>query len=311
MARMLKLASLAMLGLSMTGCVAQEKYNALKLDRDGLVERLAQADAESRAARGEADVLKNQLAMLSNNGSSLQGLTSNLQQENSQLHAQLADLNKRYEDAIRGLGSNTTPLTPELTNALEQFAQQNPGLVDFDSARGMVKFRSDVTFATGSAEVTDQAKTAISRFAQILNSPAASGYELMVAGHTDNQRVSNPETIRRGHLDNWYLSSHRAISVGKVLQDQGVNTSRLAVVGYADQRPISDNGSTGGRQQNRRVEVLILPTQARAATLAGARQPAAAPKQAPAGNGGLNKDTTAPAPAPAPVAGEVRAFENK
>jgi chemotaxis protein MotB len=299
MARMLtKLASLSLLGLSMTGCVAQEKYNALKLDRDGLVERLAQADAESRAARGEADVLKNQLAMLSGNGNTTAALVQNLHAENSSLQAQLADLNKRYEDAIRGIGSAAPQLGPELTNALEQFAQQNPGLVDFDSARGMVKFRSDLTFATGSADVTEQAKTAITRFAQILNSPSANGYELMVAGHTDNQRVNNPETIRKGHLDNWYLSSHRAISVGKVLQEHGVGTQRIAVVGYADQRPIASNNDQQGRQTNRRVEVLILPTQARAnATLAGARQSGAPAKAAPAGNG-LNKDTPAPAPAP-------------
>ena len=39
----------------------------------------------------------------------------------------------------------------------------------------------------------------------------------MVAGHTDNTRVVNPATIQAGHKDNWYLSAHRAISVGKEL----------------------------------------------------------------------------------------------
>jgi chemotaxis protein MotB len=305
MARMLRLASLTLVGFSLTGCVAQEKYNALKLDRDGLVERLAQADAEARTAKGESDILKNQLARINSGEGSRDALVQNLHTENSALQAQLADLNKRYEDAIRNVGSSGAALPIELTNALETFAQQNPGIVDFDSARGMVKFRSDLTFATGSAEVTDPAKQAIARFAQILNSPTASGYELMVAGHTDNKPVNNPETIRRGHLDNWYLSSHRAISVGKQLQSQGVSTHRIAVVGYADQRPISDNASDAGRQQNRRVEVLILPTRATPA-LAGARQPAAAPAARPAARGDLNKDTPI---APAPP--EVRSFDNK
>jgi chemotaxis protein MotB len=306
MARMLKLAALSLVGLSMTGCVAQEKYNALKLDRDGLVERLAQADADARAARGEADVLKSQMGMLGGGMASKDGLVTNLTTELATLRAQYDDLNARYSDAINKVGTGA-PLPADLNSALQAFASQNPDLVDFDSARGMVKFRSDVTFATGSADVTDQAKGAIARFAQILNSPTASGYELMVAGHTDNQRVNNPETIRRGHLDNWYLSSHRAISVSRVLQDQGVNQHRIAVVGYADQRPVSDNASTNGRQQNRRVEVLILPTQARpAATLAGSRQPAAAPRAA-AKTPDLNKDTPAPAPSPAPAP----AFENK
>jgi chemotaxis protein MotB len=307
MARMLKLASLTLVGLSLTGCVAQEKYNALKLERDGLVERLSQADAEMRAAKGESDVLKNQNAMLGNGTLTKDALVQNLNSQNASLQAQLADLNKRYEDAMRNVGTGAVTLGPELTNALETFAQQNPGLVDFDSARGMVKFRSDLTFATGSAEVTEQAKTAIGRFAQILNSPTASGYELMVAGHTDNKPVNNPDTIRRGHLDNWYLSSHRAIAVGKVMQGQGVSTHRIAVVGYADQRPIADNNSDAGRQQNRRVEVLILPTQARAnASLAGARQPAAAPAAKPAARGDLNKDTPV-----GPPQSDARSFDNK
>ena len=42
----------------------------------------------------------------------------------------------------------------------------------------------------------------------------------MVAGHTDNQRVSNPETIEAGHQDNWYLSAHRAITVAAELRER-------------------------------------------------------------------------------------------
>ena len=115
------------------------------------------------------------------------------------------------------------------------------------------------------------------------NSPAASGYELMVAGHTDSTRVSRPETIAAGHKDNWYLSAHRAIAVGGELQSQRVNAQRLAVVGYADQRPVASNSSDSGRAQNRRVEVLILPTTVRG----GAAVAGSGAGQA------INKDTTA------------------
>jgi chemotaxis protein MotB len=144
---------------------------------------------------------------------------------------------------------------------LQAFATEHPDLVDFDSARGMVKFKSDLTFAVGDASLTPAAKAAIVRFAAILNSPAASGYELMVAGHTDNQRVSNPRTIAAGNKDNWYLSCHRAISVGDELISSRISPNRIEVAGYADQRPIASNGSSAGQAQNRRVEVLILPTQ--------------------------------------------------
>ena len=257
-----RLVALSVLSLGLTGCVSQEKYNALKLAHDGLVERIGEADREAQAAKAESEAYKQQLSMFQQNGSGKDAMLMNLTQQNATLQQQLDELNRKYGDAISRVGQGAA-LPPELTNALEQFARQNPDLVDFDAARGIVKFRSDVTFATGSSEVTGQARGAIQRFAQILNTPDARGYELLVAGHTDNQKVSNPATIKAGHLDNWYLSAHRAIAVGTELQRSNVDPQRLGVVGYADQRPAASNATSGGKQQNRRVEVLILPNTVR------------------------------------------------
>ena len=103
----------------------------------------------------------------------------------------------------------------------------------------------------------------LQRFSQILNSSAAASYELMVVGHTDNQPVRNPKTIAEGNFDNWYLSAHRAIAVAAALVGDGVSKGRIGVAGYADQQPIPDNTSSGGRASNRRVEIVILPTTAR------------------------------------------------
>ena len=121
--------------------------------------------------------------------------------------------------------------------------------------------------------MSSAAKEAINRFAAILNSPAAAGYELMVAGHTDNQRVSNPRTIAAGNKDNWYLSCHRAISVAEALQQDGVNPARIGATGFADRRPIASNATEAGKKQNRRVEVLILPN-----TIHGSAQLASHPE---------------------------------
>ena len=257
-----RLVALSVISLGLTGCVSQEKYNALKLAHDGLVERIGEADREAQAAQAEAEAYKQQLAMFGQNGSGKDAMLMNLTQQNATLQQQLDELNRRYADAVNRVGTGQA-LPEPLTNVLQQFAQQNPDLVDFDAARGIVKFRSDVTFATGSSEVTGQARGAIQRFAQILNTPDARGYELLVAGHTDNQRVSNPATIKAGHLDNWYLSAHRAIAVGTELQRSNVDPQRLGVVGYADQRPAASNATSQGKQQNRRVEVLILPNTVR------------------------------------------------
>jgi chemotaxis protein MotB len=274
--------------IAFTGCVSQEKYNALKLDRDGLAEQLGKAQNDASTARAEAESYKSQLAAVMNGGNASNGLLANLQQQNANLQAQLDDLNRRYTEALNRAGGGTA-LPEKLSNELTAFAAANPDLVDFDAARGIVKFKSDVTFAVGDATLQPKAKEVINRFATILNSSAASSYELLIAGHTDNQRVSNPRTIQAGHKDNWFLSAHRAISVAQELIGQGTNQQRIGVIGYADQRPVAANSSESGRAQNRRVEVLILPTTVRSSppvAAAPTRTRSASPR-----NAELNKDS--------------------
>lgn len=271
MARTAVFFAVAAIGISLTGCVTQEKYNALKLDRDALSEQLAKAQSDSMAAREAANAFKAQLDNLNASGGNMAALVSNLQQQNAALQSQYDELNRKYMDAMnRPIGS--APLPPELTNTLQEFANQNPDLVEFDAGRGIVKFKSDVTFASGDATVTSKGREAINRFSQILNSPAARGYELLIAGHTDNMRVSNPNTIAKGHKDNWYLSAHRAIAVAGEMIGQNISSQRIGVLGYGENRPIASNASEAGRSQNRRVEVLILPSQIRGGGVANTPQ---------------------------------------
>lgn len=289
MARMFQWVGISFIGVASLGCVSQEKYNALKLDRDQYAERLGTAERDARASSAEADAYKRQLESIARGSTDQQGLITNLTQQVSDLQRENDALNGKYADAMnRTVGEAALPAP--LNDALTQFARQNPDLVDFDSARGVVKFKSDVTFATGSAEVTPKAQEVITRFAQILNSAAASNYELMVVGHTDNQRVVNTRTIAQGHKDNWYLSAHRAISVSESLQRERVSPTRLEVAGFADERPIASNSSEGGRSQNRRVEVLILPTTVHGAGVAAATGAAPVPH---ASQPKLNKDMAA------------------
>src|SRR5207237_10120357 len=137
------------------------------------------------------------------------GLVANLSAQNAELSKRVEELNQKYANAPQNGTGAGTALPEPITNALTEFARANPDLVDFDSHRGIVKFRSDVTFASGDATLTPRAREVIAKFATILNSPACSSYELIVAGHTDNTRVINSATISKGHKDNWYLSAHR------------------------------------------------------------------------------------------------------
>lgn len=281
---------LAAVGFALTGCVSQDQYNALKLERDRMAEQLVTAQRDASTSKSAADAYKAQLDQLAAGAGSSQGLVANLSAQVAALQAQNDELNRKYQDALSRPVAGPTALPPQLTSELNAFAQQNPDLVDFDSARGIVKFKSDVTFNVGDATLTAKARDVIDRFAKILNSAGASHYELMVAGHTDNAPVHNQATINAGHKDNWYLSAHRAISVSSELQKTGVSSARIGVVGYADQHPIASNASESGKQQNRRVEVLILPTTVRNAAPTGVANNGRKEAARPAA-GKLNKDS--------------------
>ena len=274
------------LSVAAAGCVSQEDYVALQADRNNLAEQLAEAQARAAGSQKLAEGYRSQLASLANGQTAENSLVTNLQQQVANLTAERDGLMKRYEEMLGKIG--TGPALPEvLTNELTEFARQNPDVVSFDAKNGIVKFKSDVTFASGDAELTPEARTVIPKFAQILNGQAARNYELRVAGHTDNVTNFSAATKQKGHKDNWYLSSHRAISVAEALMGQGVDKTRVGVTGFADQRPVASNTENAGRAQNRRVEVLILPTTVTAA------QPAAPTAQ---GDKPADEATTAAMP---------------
>lgn len=289
MARAFKWLGVLAVGATLTGCASQGDLKSAQSQRDkALAERdLAMTErdqfkTEAEVARAEAENFKEQLGAVMTDNAKF----TELSQENSDLKAQLDSINKQYGEATTN-GKSSMP--PELAKKVEEFAQQNKDVVEFDSTKGLVRFKSDATFAPGSADLTPRGKQVAAKLADVLSSNTGKGYELMVAGHTDGNPVTKPTTIKKGHLDNWYLSAHRAIGVGKALQAGHVSPTRMAMVGYAEQRPVASNASEKGRAQNRRVEVLILPTKVQES------QFAIAPSQKKADKQGKSTDKSASA----------------
>lgn len=262
----------SLISLAAVGCVPEEKYRAAKMEAENYRQQLAGAQANELSSQQKADALQKMVDAMNANQGNATGLVNNLQEQLRAKEAEISRLNAEYATAMSKIGS-AAALPAPLTNELSSLAAANPDVIEFDSARGIIKFKSDLTFDVGDATLKPAAKDVLTKFAAILNSPAASQYELLVAGHTDNQPVANPATIQRGHKNNWYLSAHRAITVGEALTKENVAATRIGVVGYADQHPVAPNTSDAGRAQNRRVEVLILPTQVKAAP---STQPSAA-----------------------------------
>lgn len=273
--RLTSVSALLLLGtiaLGSMGCVAQSESDRLQT----LYRKSQEQVVDLQARLEEANA---RYAALETAGKQpppeLLARIAQLEQERDATRQALADAEAR----IRGLAAIEGPLPAELDQALADLAAANPELMAYDAKRGMIKFRSDLTFDLGSDVVKPGAIKTLGELASVINSPVASAYEARIVGHTDNVPIGNPAT-RAKHPTNWHLSVHRAISVKDVMEKSGVAPMRLSVAGYGQYRPVVTNGPKGA-EANRRVEIfLVRNTAGSAATAAALPAPAPTPKAA-------------------------------
>jgi outer membrane protein OmpA-like peptidoglycan-associated protein len=195
----------------------------------------AKAQAESDTARAQSDATKAQMDadraksdMEASQASSANALSAaQADAERSRLAAQQAETDKA---AMR------TRLSEQLNRILQTR----------DSARGLIVSMSDVLFDTGKYSLKPGAREKLAKVAGILL--AYPGLNIEVGGYTDNVG---------GDSMNQTLSENRAGSVRDYLVQQGVATNSVSARGFGNTLPVASNGSSSGRQQNRRVELLV------------------------------------------------------
>jgi outer membrane protein OmpA-like peptidoglycan-associated protein len=124
--------------------------------------------------------------------------------------------------------------------------QLNSILQTRDSARGLIVSMSDVLFDTGKYSLKPGAREKLAKVAGILLAYPTLNIE--VGGYTDN--VGSDEM-------NQTLSQNRAGSVRDYLVQQGVLTNTVSARGFGNTLPVASNDNSSGRQQNRRVELLV------------------------------------------------------
>lgn len=123
--------------------------------------------------------------------------------------------------------------------------------------RGLViTFLAEIFFDSGKADIRALAKPTLEKVTEVLNKDVADS-KVAIEGHTDTIPIKYS-----AWKSNWELSSARALAVLHYFAEEGtVAPERLSANGYGEYRPVTPNDTVEGRQQNRRVEIVILPAE--------------------------------------------------
>jgi outer membrane protein OmpA-like peptidoglycan-associated protein len=112
----------------------------------------------------------------------------------------------------------------------------------------LLNMPGNVTFASNSTDIRSNFYDVLDSVSLVLKEYDKTVVE--VAGHTDDR---GQETYNKS------LSERRADSVARYLRSRGLDSRRLMIIGYGESRPVANNTTASGREQNRRVELTLAP----------------------------------------------------
>lgn len=122
---------------------------------------------------------------------------------------------------------------------------------------GRIGISGSVLFALNSAQLQPEGHEVLKSLIEPLSDYLQShGQALMVSGFTDDQQVHGSN---RRFADNWELSAQRALTVTRVLIDEGIPSSSVFAAAFGSEQPVSSNADEEGRARNRRVEITPVP----------------------------------------------------
>lgn len=214
---------------------AQSQAQADEATRQKLQAQADATRAQADTANAEAATTKAQTDLLNNQATSAAAINAaQADADQSRLIAQHA------QEGEQQANSEKAAMRAQLEERLNEILETR------DSARGLIVSMSDVLFDTGQYSLKPGAREKLAKVAGILI--AYPGLNIEVGGHTDN--VGSDEM-------NQTLSENRAAAVRDYLVEQGVAANSVTAKGFGNTQPVASNDNPAGRQENRRVELVV------------------------------------------------------
>ena len=127
--------------------------------------------------------------------------------------------------------------------------------------RVTIRIESHLLFQQGTSYITSSGFKVLDEIAPVLKQQVGQEH-IQVEGHTDSTKIS--KKLKKTYPTNWELSTSRAVKVLRYLIDEhGFDPKRISAIGLGQYHPIADNRTLEGRRINRRVEFVVIPSQAR------------------------------------------------
>jgi chemotaxis protein MotB len=242
----------------------EERLGALQLAEG----QLAMAQAQNQSAANRIDALRAETTASKAEITQITGALAALRLRIEELTSLLAEKDRQATQdkvAIASLGRSLNNALASRVQELQRFRSEFFGrLRDVLKGRDDVQivgdrfvFQSEVLFAQGQAEIAAEGRDQLAKLAVALADiatkiPKDINWVLQVDGHTDDI------PIRAGrYADNWDLSTERALSVVRFLNQQGLPANRLAAAGYGEFQPLDAADNDNARRKNRRIELKI------------------------------------------------------
>jgi len=242
----------------------EDRLGALQLAEG----QLAMAQAQNQSAANRIDALRAETTASKAEIAQMTGALAALRLRIEELTSLLAEKDRQATQdkvAIASLGRSLNNALASRVQELQRFRSEFFGrLRDVLKGRDDVQivgdrfvFQSEVLFAQGQAEIAAEGRDQLAKLAVALADiatkiPKDINWVLQVDGHTDDI------PIRAGrYADNWDLSTERALSVVRFLNQQGLPANRLAAAGYGEFQPLDAADNDDARRKNRRIELKI------------------------------------------------------
>ncbi len=192
-------------------------------------------------------LIQNQVAQVNQNIDNKTEALSNATQGFQQLQSTLDQIRVQKEREAAEFAALKKRLEQELNQTQVKVTQ-------LKNQMRVINLSSEVLFNSGSAEIKPAGQKVLALIASTLNNYP--NRQVFIEGHTDDIPMSQNST----YGSNWELSSARAISAVKILQENNqVAPARLKVVGHGEFKPVTSNETEEGRRLNRRIEIKLLP----------------------------------------------------